>query len=173
MSNCSQPLYIGMINLCIEISSNIYSHTDNSHTDSWIILWHNQQKIFLYLHNKQNTIGSLPGTLSNMLRPFFGEPQTFMRCSSGGEWIEKFQSNPTQTLFAEKVFMTDQYDPSLSQKPNILLMFFTWYPNILFIIESIIKQYFKLKPPEEYSCNSHSQCQHFTPTPPTPNSTPP
>ncbi|MBW0550348.1 hypothetical protein O181_090063 [Austropuccinia psidii MF-1] len=52
-------------------------------------------------------------------------------------------------------------------------MFFTWYPNILFIIESFLKQDFKLKIPKEYDCNAHSPCQLFTPTFPTSNSMPP
>ncbi|MBW0548113.1 hypothetical protein O181_087828 [Austropuccinia psidii MF-1] len=63
--------------------------------------------------------------------------------------------------------MTDQHDPSSSQKPNLASMFFTWYPKILFIIECFCKQDFNLKIPKEYDCNTHSQCQLFTPTFPT------
>ncbi|MBW0545917.1 hypothetical protein O181_085632 [Austropuccinia psidii MF-1] len=94
-----------------------------------------------------------------------------MHCCPGGPWIENCQSNPTQTLFVEGVFITDANDPSSSQKPNLALMFFTWYPNILFIIESFQTQHFKLKMPKEYDCNTHSQFQVFTPTFPTSNST--
>ncbi|MBW0502101.1 hypothetical protein O181_041816 [Austropuccinia psidii MF-1] len=90
-----------------------------------------------------------------------------MHCGPGGAWIENCQSNHTQTLFVEGVFMTDPNDPSSSQKPNLALMFFTWYLNILFIIESFRTQDFKLKVPKEYDCNTHSQCQLFTPTLPT------
>ncbi|MBW0549029.1 hypothetical protein O181_088744 [Austropuccinia psidii MF-1] len=136
MSTPSQPLSIGMINIRIQISCDITLNPDNSHLDSWIILWHNQQNIFVYLPNQQNTIGSLPGTLSKTLIPFLRAPQTFMHCGPGGAWIENCQSNPTQTLFVEGVFMTDQKDPCSSHKPNLALMFFTRYPNILFIIES-------------------------------------
>ncbi|MBW0510535.1 hypothetical protein O181_050250 [Austropuccinia psidii MF-1] len=96
-----------------------------------------------------------------------------MHCWPGEAWIENFQSNPAQTLFVEELLITDQYDPYSSQKPNLALMSSTWYPNILFIIESFRKQDFKLKIPQEYECNSHSQCQGFTPTSPTSNSTPP
>ncbi|MBW0465103.1 hypothetical protein O181_004818 [Austropuccinia psidii MF-1] len=96
-----------------------------------------------------------------------------MHCEPGGAWIDNCQSNPTQTLFVEGVLMTDKNDPSLSQQPNIVLMFFTWYPNILFKIESFRKQDFKLKIPREYDCNSHSKCYSFTPTSPTSKSTPP
>ncbi|MBW0556142.1 hypothetical protein O181_095857 [Austropuccinia psidii MF-1] len=60
--------------------------------------------------------------------------------------------------------MTDQHDPSSSQKPNLASMFFTWYPKILFIIENFCKQDFNLKIPKEYDCNTHSQCQLFTHT---------
>ncbi|MBW0493803.1 hypothetical protein O181_033518 [Austropuccinia psidii MF-1] len=96
-----------------------------------------------------------------------------MCCGPGGEWIENCQSNPTQTLFIEGLFRTDQHDPSSSQKPNLVLMFFTWYPNILFTIESFCKQDFKNKMPKEYDCNTHSQCQIFTPTFPASNLMPP
>ncbi|MBW0538615.1 hypothetical protein O181_078330 [Austropuccinia psidii MF-1] len=136
MSTPSQPLCIGMIDICISINSNIALNTDNSHLASWIMLWHNQHNIFVYLPNHQNTIGSLPGTLSKLLIPFFGVPQTFMHCGPGGSWIQNFQSNPTQALSVEEVFMTDPNDPCSSQKPNLALMLFTWYLNILFIIES-------------------------------------
>ncbi|MBW0491508.1 hypothetical protein O181_031223 [Austropuccinia psidii MF-1] len=162
-----------MINICIQINSVIALKIDNSHLDSWIILWHNQQNILVYLLNHHHTIGYLPGTLSNTFIPFLGAPQTFMHCGPGGAWIENFQSNPTQTLFVEGVFMTDPNDPSSFQKPNLALIFFTWYLNILFIIESFQKQYFKLQIPKEYDCNSHSQCQIFTPTTPMPILTPP
>ncbi|MBW0463484.1 hypothetical protein O181_003199 [Austropuccinia psidii MF-1] len=90
-----------------------------------------------------------------------------MHCGPGGAWIENCQSNPTQTLSIEGVFITDQHDPSSSQKPNIALMFFKWYPNILFIIESFRKQDLNLQMPNEYACHSHSQCQLFNPTTPT------
>ncbi|MBW0547687.1 hypothetical protein O181_087402 [Austropuccinia psidii MF-1] len=173
MSIPSQPIFIGMINICIQIISDITSKIDDSHLDSWIILWHNQHNIFLYIPNHQNTIGSLPGTLSNMLIPFLGAPQTFMHCGPGGEWIEDYQSNPNQALLVEGVFMTDPNDPSSSQKPNLALMLFTWYLNILFIIESFRKQDFKLKIPKGYDCNSHSQFQLFTPTFHTSNLMPP
>ncbi|MBW0478312.1 hypothetical protein O181_018027 [Austropuccinia psidii MF-1] len=121
----------------------------------------------------QNTIGSLPGTLSNMLIPFLGAPQTFMHCGPSGAWIENCQTNPTQTLFVEGVFITDPNYPCSSQKPNLVLIFFTWYPNIVFIIESFWKQDFNLKMPKEYDCNTHSQFQLFTPTFPASNSMPP
>ncbi|MBW0518355.1 hypothetical protein O181_058070 [Austropuccinia psidii MF-1] len=114
----------------------VASFTGVSYTSSWIILWHNQHNIFVYLTNHQRAIGSLPGTLSKMLMPFLGAPQTFIHCGPGGACIENCQSNPTQILFIEGVFMTDANDPSSSQKHNLALMFFTWYPNILFIIES-------------------------------------
>ncbi|MBW0522372.1 hypothetical protein O181_062087 [Austropuccinia psidii MF-1] len=172
MSTPSQPLCIGMINICIQINSDITLNPDNSHLDSWIIISHNQHNIFVYLPNYQRAIGSLPGTLSKTLIPFLGEPKTFMHCGPGGAWIENCQSNPTQILFVEGVFMTDANDPSSSQKPNLALMFFTWYPNILFIIESFQTQDFKLKIPKEYDCNTHSQCQLFTPTFPASNSIP-
>ncbi|MBW0506365.1 hypothetical protein O181_046080 [Austropuccinia psidii MF-1] len=96
-----------------------------------------------------------------------------MHCGPGGAWIENFQSNTTQTLFVEGVFMTDPNDPSSSQKPNLELMFFKWYPRILFIFESFQKQDFKLKMPKEYDCNSHSQFQLFTTTFPASKSMPP
>ncbi|MBW0464049.1 hypothetical protein O181_003764 [Austropuccinia psidii MF-1] len=115
-----------MINICIQISSDIALNNENSHLDSWIILWKNQHNIFVYLPNHKHNIGSLPGTLSNMLIPFLGAPQTFMHCGPGGAWIENCQSNPTQASFFEGVFMTDPNDPSSSQKPNLELMFLTW-----------------------------------------------
>ncbi|MBW0510853.1 hypothetical protein O181_050568 [Austropuccinia psidii MF-1] len=170
MSTPSQPLSIGMINICIQINSDITSKVDNSHLDSWIILWHNQHNIFIYIPTHRHFIRSLLGALSNTLIPFLGEPEAFMHCGPGGAWIENCQSNPTQTLFAEGVFMTDQHDPSSSQKPNLARKFFTWYPNILFIIEIFHKQEFKLNMPKEYDCNTHSQCQLPTPTFPTSNS---
>ncbi|MBW0530257.1 hypothetical protein O181_069972 [Austropuccinia psidii MF-1] len=136
MSTPSQPLCIGMLNICIQINGDIALNPDNSHLASWIILWHNQHNIFVYLPNHQPAIGSLPGTLSKTLIPFLGAPQTFMHCGPGSAWIENCQSNPTQTLFVEGVSMTDANDSSSSQKPNLALMFFTWYLNILFIIES-------------------------------------
>ncbi|MBW0592421.1 hypothetical protein O181_132136, partial [Austropuccinia psidii MF-1] len=80
-------------------------------------------------------IGSLPGTLSKTLIPFLGEPKAFMHCGPGGAWIENFQSNPTQILFVEGVFMTDANDPSSSQKPNLALMFFTCFISCCFIID--------------------------------------
>ncbi|MBW0534711.1 hypothetical protein O181_074426 [Austropuccinia psidii MF-1] len=95
-----------------------------------------------------------------------------MHCGPGGAWIENFQTNPTQTLFVEGVFMNDPNDPSSYQKPNLALMFFTWYPNIPFIIESFRTQNFKLKMPKEYDCNTHSKCQIVNPTFPASNSTP-
>ncbi|MBW0530829.1 hypothetical protein O181_070544 [Austropuccinia psidii MF-1] len=128
--------------------------------------------IFVYLPNHQRAIGSLPGTLSKTLIPFLGATKTFMHCGPGGEWIENCQSNPTQILFVEGVFMTDANDPSSSQVPNLTLMFFTWYPNILFIMESFQTQDFKVKIPKEYDCNTHSQFQLFTPTFLTSNLTP-
>ncbi|MBW0549648.1 hypothetical protein O181_089363 [Austropuccinia psidii MF-1] len=136
MSTPSPPLCIGMINIFIQINSDITSKIHNSHLDSWIILWGNHYNIAVYLPNHQNAIGSLPGTLSKMLIPFLGAPQTFMHCGPGGAWIENCQSNPNQTLFIEGVFITNPDDPCSSQKPNLALMFFTWYPNIIFIIES-------------------------------------
>ncbi|MBW0482285.1 hypothetical protein O181_022000 [Austropuccinia psidii MF-1] len=172
MSTPCPPLCIGMIHICIQIHSDIALNPDNSHLASWIILWHNKHNIFVYLHNHQHAIGSVPGSLSQTLIPFLGEPQTFMHCGPGGAWIENCQFNPTQTLFVEGVFITDANDPSSSQKPNLALMFFTWYPNILFIIESFQTQDFKLKMPKEYDCNTHSQCQVFTPTFPASNSMP-
>ncbi|MBW0532866.1 hypothetical protein O181_072581 [Austropuccinia psidii MF-1] len=95
-----------------------------------------------------------------------------MHCGLGVAWIENCQSNPTKSLFVEGVFMTDPNDPSSSQKPNLAFMFFTGYPNILFIIESFQTQEFKLKMPKEYDCNTHSQSQLFTPTFPASNLTP-
>ncbi|MBW0476639.1 hypothetical protein O181_016354 [Austropuccinia psidii MF-1] len=173
MSTPSQPLFIWMINICIQINSDITPKIDNYHLDSCIILWHNQHNIFVYLPNHQHNIGSLPGTLYNTLTPFLGAPQIFIHCGPGGEWIENCQSNPTQTLFVEGVFMNDPSNPSSSQKPNLELMFSTWYPNILFIIKSFQKQEFKLKMSKEYDWNTHSQCQLFTPTFPTSNLKPP
>ncbi|MBW0495140.1 hypothetical protein O181_034855 [Austropuccinia psidii MF-1] len=102
-----------------------------------------------------------------MLIPFLGAPQTFMHYGPGGAWIKNCQSNPTQTLFVEGVFITDPDEPSSSQKPNLALMFFTWYPKILFIIESFRKQDFKLQMTKEYDWHSNSQFQLFTPTTPT------
>ncbi|MBW0466826.1 hypothetical protein O181_006541 [Austropuccinia psidii MF-1] len=67
--------------------------------------------------------------------------------------------------------MTDQHDPSSSQQPNLVLMLFELYSKILFIIGGFIKQYFKVKVPKEYDCNSHSQCKCFTPISPASNST--
>ncbi|MBW0481063.1 hypothetical protein O181_020778 [Austropuccinia psidii MF-1] len=173
MSTPSQPLCIGIINICIQINSDITSNIHNSHLNAWIILWHNQHNILVYLPNHQQAIGSPPGTLSKMLILFLGAPQTFMHCGPGGSWIENCQSNPAQTLFVEGVFMTDPNDPCSSQKPNLALMFFTWYLNILFIIESFQKQDFKLTMSKEYYCNTHSQCQLFTPTFPASSSIPP
>ncbi|MBW0541897.1 hypothetical protein O181_081612 [Austropuccinia psidii MF-1] len=95
-----------------------------------------------------------------------------MHCGPGGAWLENCQSNPSQILFVEGVFMTDANDPSSPHKPNLALMFFTWYPNILFIIDSFRTQDFKLKLPKEYDCTPHSQCQLFTPMFPASNSTP-
>ncbi|MBW0522789.1 hypothetical protein O181_062504 [Austropuccinia psidii MF-1] len=135
MSTPSQPLSIGMINICIQINRDITLNPDSSHLASWIILWRDQHNIFVYLPNHQNTIGSLPETVSKTLIPFLRAPQTFMHCGPGGVWIENCQSNPTQTLSFEGVFMTDPKDLFSSQKPNLALMFFTWYRNILFIIE--------------------------------------
>ncbi|MBW0565729.1 hypothetical protein O181_105444 [Austropuccinia psidii MF-1] len=148
MSTPSQPLFIGMSHICIQINSDITSKIDDSHLDSWIILWHNQQNIFVFLPNHPYTIISLPGTLCNILIPFLGAPQTFMQCGPGGAWIENCQSNPTQTLFVEAVFMTYPNDPSSSQKPTVALKSFTWYPGIVFIIENSQKQDFKLKIPK-------------------------
>ncbi|MBW0507032.1 hypothetical protein O181_046747 [Austropuccinia psidii MF-1] len=173
MSAPSQPLCIGMINICIQINRDITLNPDNFHLAFCIILWHNQHNIFIFLPNHQNTIGSLPGTLSKTSIPVLGAPQMFMHCGPGGAWIENCQSNPTQTLCVEGVFMTDPNDPCSSQKPNPALMFFTWYPKILFIIESFQKQDFKLKMPKEYDCTTHSQCQLFTPTFSASNSMPP
>ncbi|MBW0575324.1 hypothetical protein O181_115039 [Austropuccinia psidii MF-1] len=173
MPTPSPPLFIGMINICTQINCDITLNPDNSHLASWIILWQNQHKMFLYLPNHQNSIGSLPGTPSNMLIPFLGAPKPFKGCGPGGAWIENVQSNATQTLFVEGVFITDQNDPSSSQKPNLVLMFFTWYLNILFIIESFRKQDFKLQIPNKYDRHSHRQCQSFTHTTPTSISTTP
>ncbi|MBW0553810.1 hypothetical protein O181_093525 [Austropuccinia psidii MF-1] len=167
MSTPSQAPCSEMIDICIQINHDITSNPDNHHLAFWIFLWHNEHNILVYLPNHQNTIDSLPGTLSNTLIPFLGEPQTFMHCGPGGAWIENFQSNPTKTLFVEGVFMTYQHDPSSSHKPNLPLKFFSWYLNILFIIESFRKKYFKLQMPKKYDCPSHSQCQLFTPTTPT------
>ncbi|MBW0462655.1 hypothetical protein O181_002370 [Austropuccinia psidii MF-1] len=96
-----------------------------------------------------------------------------MHCGPGGTWIENCQLNHTQTLFVYGGLMNDQNNPSSSQQPNFMLMSFKWYPNILFIIESLRKQDLKLKNPTEYDGNSNSQCQIFTPTSPTSSSTPP
>ncbi|MBW0485571.1 hypothetical protein O181_025286 [Austropuccinia psidii MF-1] len=96
-----------------------------------------------------------------------------MHCGPGWAWIENFQSNPTQTFFLEGVVITDPNYPSVSQIPNLALMFFTWYPNILFIIEGFQKKDFNLQMPKKYYCNSHTQCQPFTPTTPIAIMTPP
>ncbi|MBW0486698.1 hypothetical protein O181_026413 [Austropuccinia psidii MF-1] len=96
-----------------------------------------------------------------------------MHCGPGGAWLENCQSNPTKTLFVKGLFMTDPDETSSSQKTNIVLMFFTWYLNILFIIEIFRKQDFKLQMPKEHDCNSHSQCQLFTLTTPTSILSPP
>ncbi|MBW0482947.1 hypothetical protein O181_022662 [Austropuccinia psidii MF-1] len=96
-----------------------------------------------------------------------------MHFGPGGAWIENFQLNPTQKLFVEGVLMTNKHDPSSSQKLNIELMCFTWYPNILLITESFRIHGFKLKMHKEYDFDSHSQFQLFTPTSPASNSTPP
>ncbi|MBW0501185.1 hypothetical protein O181_040900 [Austropuccinia psidii MF-1] len=125
MSTPSKPLCIGMINIFIQINCDITLNPDNYRLASWIILWHNQHNISIYLPNQQNTIGSLPGSLSNTLIPFLGAPQTFMHCGPGGACIENCQSNPTKILFVEGVFMTDQHDPSSSQEPNLAFMCFT------------------------------------------------
>ncbi|MBW0500951.1 hypothetical protein O181_040666 [Austropuccinia psidii MF-1] len=90
-----------------------------------------------------------------------------MHCSPGGAWIENCQPNPTPTLFVEGLFMTDPDEPSSSQKPNLALMLFTWYPKILFIFESFTKQDFKLQIPKEYDCHSHNQFQLFIAATPT------
>ncbi|MBW0547752.1 hypothetical protein O181_087467 [Austropuccinia psidii MF-1] len=122
MSTPSQPLCIGMINIRIQINRDITLNPDNSHLASWIILWHNQHNIFVDLPNHQNTVGSLPGTLSKKLIPFLGASQTFTHCGPGGAWIENCQSNTTQKLFVEGVFMTDTKDLCSSQKPNLALI---------------------------------------------------
>ncbi|MBW0504916.1 hypothetical protein O181_044631 [Austropuccinia psidii MF-1] len=96
-----------------------------------------------------------------------------MHCGPGGALIENCQSNPTQTLFVEVVCMTDPEDPCSSQKPNLALMFFGWYPKMLFIIESFQKQDFNIEMPKEYDYNTHSQCQIFTLTFLSSNSMPP
>ncbi|MBW0534784.1 hypothetical protein O181_074499 [Austropuccinia psidii MF-1] len=173
MSTPSQPPCIGRINLCIQINSDITLNHDNSHLTSWIILWQNQHNLFLYLPNKLNPIGCLPETIAKILIPFLGAPQTFKHCGPGGAWIKNHQLNPNQTLFVEGVFITDPGEPSSSQKTNLVLIFFTWYPNILFIIKNFRKQDFKIQMPKEYDFHSHSQCQPFTPTTPTSILTPP
>ncbi|MBW0582891.1 hypothetical protein O181_122606 [Austropuccinia psidii MF-1] len=124
MPTPSQPLCVGMINIIIQINSDITFKIDNSCLDSCNILWHNQPNIFIYLPNYQCTIDSLAGTLSNMLIPLLGAPQMFMHWGPGRAWIENFQSHLTQTLFVEGVFINDTNDPSSSQQPNIELMFF-------------------------------------------------
>ncbi|MBW0568373.1 hypothetical protein O181_108088 [Austropuccinia psidii MF-1] len=101
-----------MINIHIKMNDDITLNPDNSHLASWIIIWNNQQSIFVYLTNHQHAIGSLPGMLAKTLIPFFGAPQTFMHCGPGGEWIEDCQSNPTQSFFFDGVFMTDPNHPS-------------------------------------------------------------
>ncbi|MBW0465185.1 hypothetical protein O181_004900 [Austropuccinia psidii MF-1] len=173
MSTPSQPFFIGMINLCIQINSHITLNHDNSHLPSWIILWHNQHSLLLYLPNPLNPISSLPETLAKTLTPFLGAPQTFMHCGIGGAWFENCQSNPTQKLFVKGGFMNDAYEPSSSHKPKIALMIFTLYPKILFIIESFRKQDFNLQLPKGYDGHSHIQCRLFTPTAPTSILTPP
>ncbi|MBW0540509.1 hypothetical protein O181_080224 [Austropuccinia psidii MF-1] len=120
MSTFSQPLCIGMINICIQINGDITLNPDNSHLDSCIILWHNQHNIFVYLPNRQNTICYLPGTLFKTLIPFLGAPQTFMHCGPRGACIGNCQSNPTQTLFVEGVFVTDPNDPCSSHQCKLL-----------------------------------------------------
>ncbi|MBW0529012.1 hypothetical protein O181_068727 [Austropuccinia psidii MF-1] len=99
MSTPSQPLCIEIINICIQINRDITLNPDNSHIASCIILWHNQQNIFVYLPNHKNNIGSLPGTLSKMLIPCLGALQTLMKCGRDGAWIPNCQTNCTQTLF--------------------------------------------------------------------------
>ncbi|MBW0528693.1 hypothetical protein O181_068408 [Austropuccinia psidii MF-1] len=116
MPTPSQPLCIGMINIHIQINGDITLNPDNSHLSSWIMLWHNKHNIFLYLPNHQNTIGSLPGTLSKMLIPFLGAPQTSMHCGTGVAWIEKCQSNPPQTLFLGEYLLLIQM--ILAQPPG-------------------------------------------------------
>ncbi|MBW0592255.1 hypothetical protein O181_131970 [Austropuccinia psidii MF-1] len=96
-----------------------------------------------------------------------------MHCSPSGAWIGNTQSNPTQVLFVEGVLMTDQSDLSSRLQPKLALMLFTWYPIILFIIESFQNQDFNLKIPREYDGNSHTQCQLLTHTSPVSNPTPP
>ncbi|MBW0472555.1 hypothetical protein O181_012270 [Austropuccinia psidii MF-1] len=115
----------------------------------------------------------LPAPLSTTLLPYLGAPQTFMHCGPGGAFIENFQSNPTETLFVEGVLITDKNYHTSSQQPDLQLMLFTCYPNILFIIVSFRKQDFKLKIHEEYDSSSHSQCELFTPTFSASNFTPP
>ncbi|MBW0492848.1 hypothetical protein O181_032563 [Austropuccinia psidii MF-1] len=154
MSTPSQPLCIGMINIGIQMNRDITLNPHNSHLASWIVLWHNQNNIFIYLPNNQNTIGSLPGNLSKMLLPFGGAPKKFMHCGPGGALIENCQSNPTQKLFVEGVFITHPNDPCSAQKHNLALMFFTLYPNCLFIIESFRKEDFNLEMTKEYDCNN-------------------
>ncbi|MBW0582740.1 hypothetical protein O181_122455 [Austropuccinia psidii MF-1] len=112
MSTPSQPLCIGMINVHIQINSDIALNPEDSHLASWIIIWNNQHNIFVYLPNHQHAIGSLPRTLYKKLIPFLGAPKTFMHCGPGGAWIENCQSNPSQILLVEGVFMTDENDPS-------------------------------------------------------------
>ncbi|MBW0493765.1 hypothetical protein O181_033480 [Austropuccinia psidii MF-1] len=133
-------------------------------------------KLKSYLHispvSSQNS-WTLPELLFERLLPYLGSPQTFMHCGPGRTWIKNFQSNPTQKLFFDGVFITDQNDPSSSQKPNLTLMFFACYPNILFIIESFSKQNFKIKIPKEHDGNSPSQFELFTPTSPNSKSTTP
>ncbi|MBW0500644.1 hypothetical protein O181_040359 [Austropuccinia psidii MF-1] len=125
MSTTSQPLFIGMVNLCIKINSDITLNHAISHLTSWIILWQNEHNLFLYLPNQLNPIGSLPEAVAKMLIPFLGAPQNFMHCGPGGAWIENCQSNHTQRRVVEGVFMTDPDEPSSSQKPNLAFMFFT------------------------------------------------
>ncbi|MBW0462188.1 hypothetical protein O181_001903 [Austropuccinia psidii MF-1] len=115
MSTPSQLICIGMIKICISINSNISLASVHSHLPSWIILWHNQHDILIYLQDQLNTIGTLPEPLSKTLIPYLGAPQTFMYCSPGGAWIENCQFKPTKALFFEGVLMTDQNEPSSSQ----------------------------------------------------------
>ncbi|MBW0551898.1 hypothetical protein O181_091613 [Austropuccinia psidii MF-1] len=114
MSTPSQPLCIGMINICIKINSDITLNNDISSLRSWIILLNNQHILFLYLPNQLNPIGSLPEAVAETLIPFLRAPQTLMHCGPGGAWIENCQSNPNQTLFVKGVFMTDPDEPSSS-----------------------------------------------------------
>ncbi|MBW0475545.1 hypothetical protein O181_015260 [Austropuccinia psidii MF-1] len=106
MSTPSKPPCIGMINICIQINCDITLNPDNSHLASWIILWHNQHSIFAYLPNHQNTIGSLPGTLSKMLIPFLGAPQTFMHC---GPARNLWANSPPGSTFNARHIITNKF----------------------------------------------------------------